>query len=400
MFRTPHVAAVLLLAGCAPRPLVPVIAAALHAVPSIDPLPWRVRAALDSAVRGPDDARIVEMFAPDAFVISATGDTVPARAFISIALDELRRDGRTAGFAWARDGNLESCRGGARERLQYTIRLTGSDGATTQLRGNVSVFWTQDSAGAVRVAWIAFAPRERSRQLTKAECPSPRPSPPAYAYHWRWSVSVAPGAEREGNETGSSFEAALSQQGWYGPDCPCFGPGLNYTPLSRRTRLRQPRLVSAQIQVFRHVVLEGVTGRVPAGTSMGARWMPNGDYAQTRLWYSQSFVGALLSFEHSGFQIGAGPLWQHTEWQLRDSVVPFSTGGGSTFKDTTWSGKSPVGVVGDARYTVLVTSHTFLTLRAQTRRVRRATIPATSRFPVAIVDQGSSFFGFMLGVVW
>ena len=133
---------------------------------------------------------------------------------------------------------------------------------------------------------------------------------------------------------------------------------------------------------------------------MGAQWLPNGDYAQTRLWYSASFVAALLSYEHSGFQVGAGPLLQTSQWRLRDSVVPFSTGGLSVYRDTASSSRAPVGVVGDARYTVLLTSHTFLALRAQLRRVPDAKTPPTSRFPEASVKQSSSFVGLVLGLLW
>jgi hypothetical protein len=362
-------------------------------------LPWKARAAFDSAVQAVDAGRIAELFAPNAFVIAATGDTLAAHDVIPLYLEELRHDGRSVRFTWAREGGLESCLGSrGRERLVYTARLTGPDSATT-LSGHVSVFWTLDSTGALKVGWIAFEKREIARRLTKLECPTSR-SAPRYVYHWRGSVSVSLGGASEVSRTPASFESSLRQRAWAGPACPCYGPISTYTPIWGGTSVTAPHLISAQYQLLPHVVAEVLTGRSPRGTIMGARWMPNGDYAQTRLWYSASFVGALLSYEHSGFQVGAGPLIQTSQWRLRDSLVPFSTGGSPSYRDTTSSSKAPVGVVGDARYTVLLTSHTFLALRAQVRRVPDAKTPATSRFPEAAVQQGSSFVGLVLGLFW
>jgi hypothetical protein len=361
-------------------------------------LPWKARAAFDSAVQAVDAGRIAELFAPNAFVIAATGDTLAARDVIPLYLDKLRHDGRSLRFTWAREGRLESCLGSrGRERLFYTARLTGPDSATT-LSGYVSVFWTLDSTGALKVAWVAFEKRERARRLTKVECPTSPPAP-RYVYHWRGSVSVSLGGASEVSRTPASLDASLRQRWWNGPDCPCYGPAP-VTPTWGGRSVAAPHLISAQYQFLPHVVAEVLAGRSPRGTIMGAQWMPNGDYAQTRVWYSASFVAALLSYEHSGFQVGAGPLIQTSQWRLRDSLVPFSTGGSPSYRDTTSSSKAPVGVVGDARYTVLLTSHTFLALRAQVRRVPDATTPATSRFPEATVKQGSSFVGLVLGLLW
>lgn len=400
MRRRGYVAAAALLVGCAPRPIVPPIVQALRpGPPSVDPLPWKARAAFDSAVQAADAFRILQLFAPNAFVITATGDTLAARDVIPLYLDKLRHDGRSVHFTWGREGGLESCLGGrGRERLVYTARLTGPD-STTTLAGQVSVLWALDSTGALKIGWIAFEKHEIARHLTTVECRTSR-SARRYVYHWRASVSVAPGGASEVSRTPASLASSLRQRGWAGPVCPCYGPNNTFTPIGDGRSAATPHLISAQYQFLPHVVAEVLTGRTPRGTVMGAQWMPNGDYAQTRIWYSASFVAVLLSYERSGFQIGAGPLEQTSQWRMRDSVVPFSTGGLAAYRDTTSSSKAPVGVVGDARYTVLLTSHTFVTLRAQVRRVADAKTPATARFPEVTVKQSSSFVGLVLGLLW
>src|SRR5216683_3909437 len=153
-----------------------------------DPLTWKARAAFDSAVQARDTARMASLFAPGAFVIAATGDTIPVRDAIAIYLAQMDRDpgGGTIQFSWGREGSLESCVGGAREQLVYTARLNRADGSSSAAFGNVSVFWRSDSTGALRVAWIAFAKGARTRRLTRSECPSVE----AAAWRqWRWAVS-------------------------------------------------------------------------------------------------------------------------------------------------------------------------------------------------------------------
>ena len=68
MRRRGYVAAAALLVGCAPRPKVPSILEAIRpGPPSVDPLPWKARAAFDSAVQAADAGRIAQLFAPNAF---------------------------------------------------------------------------------------------------------------------------------------------------------------------------------------------------------------------------------------------------------------------------------------------------------------------------------------------
>ena len=132
-----------------------------------DPLTWKARAAFDSAVQARDTARMARLFAPGAFVIAATGDTIPVRDAIAIYLAQVGGDpgGSVIQFSWGREGSLESCVGGAREHLVYTARLDRPDGSSSATSGNVSVFWRSDSTGALKVAWIAFSKEARARRL-------------------------------------------------------------------------------------------------------------------------------------------------------------------------------------------------------------------------------------------
>ena len=351
----------------------PLVQPSRPAGPVPDRLTWKARAAFDSAVAARDTARMANLFAPGAFVIAATGDTVPIRDAIPLYLSELRNDPGDVRFSWGREGSLESCVGGAREHLTYTARLTRADGSSSGVSGRLSVFWTADSSGALKVAWIAFAKSERERRLTGLECPSVE----AAAWRtWRWAVSVyATGA------------------------CSCKVRSPGFTPASKWAVVVPPNLVTIQYHVRRHVVAEIATGGAFSRTTTGTRYFPNRDYGLTRIGYSAGFLAALVSYEQRGFQIGAGPVVQLANWRLRDSLVPYSTGGLPSFHDTTWS-HVPIGIVGDLRYSLLVGTRTFVTLRAQVRHFPDAkTPPASPRFAAAL-DQGTSLLGIGFGVIF
>ncbi len=363
--------------------------------PVPDPLTWQARAAFDSAVAARDTGRMARLFAPGAFVIAATGDTIPARDAIPLYLGALQRDPGVVRFSWGRDGALESCVGGARERLTYTVRLTRADESSTGVTGSVSIFWKPDSSGAIKVAWIAFAKNEMGRRLTRSECPSIE----AAAWRlWKWAVSAYPAPGLTVSGTRSSFESVLRQRGWVARECSCAAfPPMRLTPVSEGTIFAPPSLASVQYHYRPHIIGEVVAGFAPSGNTMGARFFPNRDYAHARLWYSSVFAAALVSYERWGFQVGVGPVVQVSHWRMRDSLVPYSTGGLPSFRDTTWS-TTPIGIVGDVRYNFLIGTRTFLTFRAELRRFPNLKTPANPRFPVAGIDQGSSLVGLGVGL--
>jgi len=389
--RAARAAIILLAAACSPA-----VQRSRPAPIAADPLTWKARAAFDSAVTARDTARMASLFAPGAFVIAATGDTLPVRDAIPLYLSALRNDPGTVRFSWGREGALESCVSGARERLAYTVRLSRADGSSSGVAGRVSVFWTQDSSGALKVAWIAFAKNEMARKLTRAECLTVEK---AAWQAWKWSASVFPAPGLTVASTRTSFESVLRQRGWVDRDCSCLGLQQRPTPISDGSTFVAPTLVSVQYHYRRHVVAEIVAGFIPTGNTMGARFFPNRDYAHARLWYSSEFAAALISYERWGFQVGAGPVVQLSHWRMRDSLVPYSTGGLPSYQDTTWS-SHPIGIVGDARYNLLVSAHSFLTFRAQLRQFPNMKTPANPRFPVAEVNQGGSTVGLGIGVIF
>src|SRR2546425_1811338 len=247
-----------------------------------DPLTWKARAAFDSAVQARDTARMASLFAPGAFVIAATGDTIPIRDAIPLYLSSLRTDPGSVRFSWGREGSLESCVGGAREHLTYTARLTRADGSSSGVSGRLSVFWTADSSGALKVAWIAFAKSEMGRKLTRSECLSVD----AVVWRsWRWAVSVS--------VTGACL-------------CKVRVPG--FEPASKLAIVVPPNLVTVQHHLRRHIVAEIATGFASNGTTTGARYYPNRDYGLTRIGYSAGFLAGLIAYEHRGFQVAARPI--------------------------------------------------------------------------------------------
>lgn len=391
MHRLGWAAAVALAAGCTPP-----AQNARPTLPSPDPLTWKARAAFDSALAARDTARLASLFAPGAFVIMPTGDTMPARDALPLYLTQAGQDAAIR-FSWGREGNLESCVGGARERLVYTARLTASppDTSTRAVAGRLAVFWRADSAGAVKIAWIAFPEKEQARKLTRVECPSVEK---VVWRSWRWAVSLYPGPGLAHGSVKTSFESVLRSRGWTDRVCVCFG-SLKYTPKSDWTIVVPPSLVSVQYRPRRSVAVELAGGRAPQGTTLGAHTFPNRDYAHTQLWYSGAFLEALVAYGKGPLQVGVGPVVQFSQWRLRDSLVPYSTGGLPTSNDFSWSNK-PIGVVGDARLNLVVGSRGFLTLRAQARRFAKARTTATPRFPEAELDQSSSLVGLGFGLLW
>jgi hypothetical protein len=390
MHRLGWTAAVALATGCTPP-----APNARPTGPSPEPLTWKARAAFDSALIARDTTRVASLFAPGAFVIMPTGDTVPARVALPMYLAQAGADAAVR-FSWGREGTLEQCVGGAREHLVYTARLTHPDSSSNTASGRLAVFWSADSAGALRVQWIAFPEAERSRKLTRAECPSVE----AVVWRsWRWAASLYPGPGISHASVQTSFESMLRARGWTDRDCVCAGTLPTYTPTSDWTVLVPPSLVSVQYRARRSLAVELAGGRSPQGTTLGARTYPNRDYAHTQLWYSGAFLEAMVAYGKGPLQIGIGPVVQFSQWRLRDSLVPYSTGGLPTFKDFSWS-NTPIGVVGDARLNLVVGSRAFLTLRAQARRFAKARTTATPRFAEAELDQSSSLVGVGFGVLW
>lgn len=372
----------------------PVAPARRHLVP-IDQATWQARAAFDSAAWAGDTSRMAAVFAEDALLISPSGDSIRGRDAIMHYLAQLVPEAVSADVSFGREGALELCSGNARERLAYAAHINHANRSSDSVSGKLSVFWKRDSTGALQVAWAAFSKREIRRRLRRSECVSPEDSTWGV---WRLAVSLVPVPAAATMGSQRSFERILRARGWV-DECPCGGRFPSLTPLSSWTGRLPPGLVGIQYHWRRHVVAEILGGRIPKGSTMGAQYYSSRDYAQTRLFYSGAFVGALVSYEQWGFQVGIGPALQLVNWRLRDSVIPYSTGGYPSFTEVSWS-KQPIGVIGDARYRRLVTRRLFLEIRAQVRRFRKVATPATPRFPPAMVDQGSSFVGVGFGVVY
>jgi ketosteroid isomerase-like protein len=339
---------------------------------STDRATWQARAVFMAALETADTGRVAGLFAADAFLIAPAGDSIRGPDAIARFLAHLGHDAHAVAVSFGREGSLQSCVGAAREDLAYTARLTGADGTPRSVSGNVSVFWKQDSTGALRVAWVALSKADMRRRLTPQECPSVEA---AMWRTWRWAVSVSAGA------------------------CSCKVRAAGFTPDSKWAAVVPYNLVTVQRHVRPHLVAEIATGYTSGGPTTGTRFYPNRDYGLTRIGHSAEFLAALVAYEHRGLQVAAGPIVQLAHWRLRDSLVPYSTGGLPTFHDTTWSAV-PVGIVGDVRYSMFVGSRTFLTFHAQTRRFPDAKIPpATPRLSAAL-DQSTSLFGIDFGVIF
>jgi len=356
---------------------------------------WRARAAFDSATRAGDTLGMAAVFAADAVLISAAGDSIRGREAITHYLVQLVPEAVSVGFRFAREGSFELCSGSGRERVLYTAQINHASRAPDAVSGSLSVFWKRDSTGALRISWVALSAREVKRRLRPSECRTPEDS---IARAWRVAFSLFLVPAGASTESKGSFEGTLRTRGWVDLACACVTSNPVYTPLSDGTERRVPGLVSVQYRLRRHVLAEVLGGRIPEGTTMGARFYSNRDYAQTRLRYSGTLVGVLLSYERWGFQLGIGPATQSAHWSLRDSLVPFSTGGNPEMTDISWS-KWPVGMIGDGRFQRFISGRLFLVVRAQVRRFPMARTPGTPRFPPALVDQGSSFVGVGLGAV-
>lgn len=356
---------------------------------------WQARAAFDSAARAGDTLGLAAVFAEDALLISEAGDSIWGREAIGNYLAQLVPGAISADFSFVREGALEQCRGGARERISFAAHVDYRSRAAEAVSGNLVAFWKRDSAGVPKVAWAVFSRREIQHRLRPSECPSLDDS---IWRAWRLAFTLYPVPVGAAIESNGSFARILRARGWVDV-CACGGIDPIPTPVSQSTPRLAPGLLTVQYHLRHHVIAEVLGGRLPSGSTMGAQLLSNGDYAQTRLFYSGAFLGALLSYDQWGIQVGVGPVWQIAHWRLRDSVIPYGTGGYTSFTDRTWS-SYPVGVIGDARFHRLLGSHLFFAVRAQVRRFRNVQTKITPRFPPATVDQGSSFIGVGWGMVF
>lgn len=369
-------------------------AAGPHPV-SIEQATWRARAAFDSATRAGDTARMAAVFAEDALLISPGGDSIRGRDAIVRYVAEFLPEAHSAAFSFGREGDAELCRGSARERLAYTAHIAYESRAPDTVSGAVSVFWKRDSAGGVRVAWLAFPGPEMRRRLRRAECPSTEDS---VWSAWRIAVTVFPVPAGVATASTRSFERTLRARGWI-DECLCGGVYPSLTPISRRTWLLAPGLLALQYRIRRHVMAELLGGRLPSGSIMGAQYYSSRDYAQTRLFYSGMVGGVVIAYEQHGVRLAIGPGLQLARWKLRDSVIPYSSGGYPSHTDYKWT-TIPAGVIADVQVHRLLSNRLYLAVQAQVRRFRKVSTPATPRFSSAKLDQGSAFLGVGWGVVF
>lgn len=353
---------------------------------------WLAKAAFDSAATAGDTGRIAAFFAEDALLISATEDSIRGREAIAHYLIQLAPAAISADFTFGRDA-FELCQGGGRERLTFVAHVTHAGESPDTVSGHLAVFWKRDAAGNLTVAKASFSKLDAGRRSSRFDCPSLDDS---IWRSWRFAITMFPVAVY-GTSAEHDFEKVLRSRGWVG-DCLCGGIP-SFTPVSKSNGRLLPGLLGLQYHWRRHAIGEIVIGRLPSGSTMGAQTYGNRDYAQTRLFYSGAYFGALLSYERWGIQVGIGPAVQVAHWRLRDSVIPYSTGGYPSFRDQKWS-TLPFGIIGDARFHRLISSRLFFAMRGEARRFRRASTPPTMRFPEATVAQNSFFFGVGWGVVF
>lgn len=367
-------------------------APALRHLP-IDRATWQAKAAFDSAATAGDTGRIAAFFAEDALLISATEDSIRGREAIAHYLIQLAPAATSADFTFGRDA-FELCQGGGRERLIFVAHVTHASESPDTVSGHLAVFWKRDAAGNLTVAKVSFSRLDAGRRSSPFDCPSLDDS---IWRSWRFAITMFPVAVY-GTSAEHDFENVLRSRGWVG-ECLCGGIYPSLTPVSKSNGRLLPGLLGLQYHWRRHAIGEVVIGRLPSGSTMGVQTYSNRDYAQTRLFYSGAYLGALISYERWGIQVGIGPAVQVAHWRLRDSVIPYSTGGYPSFTDQTWS-TLPFGIIGDARYHRLISGRLFFAMRGEARRFRRASTPATMRFPEATVAQNSLFFGVGWGVVF
>ena len=321
----------------------PVAPARRHLIP-VDLATWQARATFDSAARVGDTTRMGTVFASDALLITSAGDSIRGRAAIVHYLSHLAPGARSAELSFGREGALERCVGGARERLSYTARIgRGGQSPDTSdaVSGSVSVVWQRDTTGVLHVVRLGFSQREMQRRRV-AEC---RLQEDSIWRAWRLSVSLFPAAALATSGPLGSFERTLRARGWVAQVYPTvYGDYGPFTPVTTSTR-SLPSLVVIQYHLRRHVAVEILGGGITTGSILGARFSSPVDYAQTRLSYSTAFVGALFSYERSSVQLGLGPALQFAHWRLWEWNRPGRCC--DSFSEVRWS-RVPVGVLGEA----------------------------------------------------
>jgi hypothetical protein len=354
---------------------------------------WQSRDAFVAAVRAGDTAGAGSVFASNAVLIAPNGDSVRGPQAIIARLSQSIPGGGPIVVSFGREG-LDECVGAVREQLSYSAEWPETD-TVGNATGKLAVFWQRDSAGELHVAWIAFPKRAMTRSLTAAECTSVSDS---VLHSWRWAISVVPASLFSGNMADQSFSSILKDRGWTGVECSCALKDPKHTPLTDGSII-PPTLLSIQYHARPHLIAELAGGAYPKTTTMGAQQYPNRDYAQTRLWFSGGFAQAVLSYQMGVVQAGIGPAFQFSNWRMRDSVIPYSTGGYPSHTDYEWS-ETAVGVVGHLRVQWPFGRRAFLSVGTQWRTFSKVKTPTTPRFPEADVDQSGMMFGLGIGMFY
>ncbi len=384
---------ILTLPLCACTPLVPPAQLALPVArprPDADQAIDRTRKAFAQAIQSGDVQAMARFFVPDGAVITAEGDTVRGREALAQFFATERATPTKAALhfgEFSRESHLQQCTDGVNERGRFHSSDT--------LSGPYAIRWQWDTLGDAEIQRITFVKQAAVRRLGPSGCYIPLT---VQQQSRRIALSLFDVASSAGDPSGA-VETAMRQQGWDGGNldkvCPswtyCTYHNTPWTHLSTFGRLGRVALGIVSYRFTPGLGTELMVGARPSGSTIG---LDSAGTTQLEATWSGYFIGAAVTYERSGFQIGLGPALDRTDWRLvRES--PYN----ANLRSETGGRVKPLGVIVDVGYHRAVIGPFRLDLRAQLRRFGKTTLPGGATYLSASVDDNSSFIGLGLGMV-
>jgi ketosteroid isomerase-like protein len=347
----------------------------------------------DTAASKGDLDGMARWFAEDAIVIRGR-DTLKGRTAVT-ALLRTGLPGATAARVYFQPAQTEFCTDGAYEYGgEYTIHAQRLGGITDTLRGRYALRWTQHGADAVLVQAVAVAPTHGSATPALRGC--------AWATHAafdrrRIRLSFFTPAAISTANTVSSLEGTLRDRG--------YGPGFTTQDTDFRPTRSGPTpwlIAGARVRLWRGVSVEGLFVFQPRSDSIQAYNASTGAYIQA--WFKRSSAAAaVLGYEWRRLRVGVGPTFLTDAWTIQESTFPIGARDGAlparATPEDSWTERRR-GLLLEVAYTVPVTPHAFVELRAQQWSVKSTAIHPTHSLPTAYVDTSGRLFVVTTGLAF
>ena len=346
---------------------------------------WR---AADSVAAAGDANAIAGMFAPDAQLVRAAGDTLRGREAIAAWLSASLPPAAQLRFRFNRVEQLVECADWAVEEGVLSAWRRGP-GLEDSLVTSIGLRWERASDSTAQVAFATLDGASARSLRRSARC---RVSTAAIQSQGRqWVLSLAPDAA-EHVRVSDAYPAMIERrgQGWNSPDSPTC---VLCPQASRKVGKVLPGLsyLGARYRGFGPLAIEAFV------LDQSAEEYEYASYEATRaveIFYRKTgyVTGALVSYERSWVRLGAGPAYTASEWKLEERRTSFPEVR-RTDEISAFGGVAQLAVM------VPVLERFAIEGRAQWFGFSEATMRGTPEFGAVDYDQAGLALTFGLGVL-